>query len=321
MASQRILFAFASFLVVTTIAPALAAEKVRVATSFLGLWDTSQPYFCKQRGEFEKAGLDVEVTSTRGGSENVQSVLAGGMDIAYSPGTNAVLAAYMQGAKLKIVGAQFTGQGGAFFYVPADSLIKTVDDLNGKTIAFPRPGGAMEALLLGLKNERHLDIRSAATGAIDATYTMVMTKQVDVGYSFPPSLLDLVESKKIRVLFVGDDIVSMRNLTGRVNIVSDDFLKNRRAVAVKFFEVLDRCIDWAYANLPAATQMYADINKIEFPIASKSVAFYKREQMRFGPLSALDVTIEQAIKDKFISQPLTPAQIADLVDIVYTSPR
>jgi hypothetical protein len=43
--------------------------------------------------------------------------------------------------------------------------------------------------------------------------------------------------------------------------------------------------------------------------------------MRFGPLSALDVTIEQAIKDKFISQPLTPAQIADLVDIVYTSPR
>ena len=82
---------------------AQAMEKVKVATTFLGLWDTSQPTFCKDRGEFSKAGLDVEVTSTRGGSENVQAVTAGGMDIGYSPGTNSVLAAYVQGAKIKII--------------------------------------------------------------------------------------------------------------------------------------------------------------------------------------------------------------------------
>src|SRR5437762_12654409 len=75
---------------------AQAMEKVKVATTFLGLWDTSQPTFCKDRGEFSKAGLDVDVISTRGGSENVQAVTAGGMDIGYSPGTNSVLGAYVQ---------------------------------------------------------------------------------------------------------------------------------------------------------------------------------------------------------------------------------
>src|ERR1051325_1134232 len=134
-------------------------EKVKVATTFLGLWDTSQPTFCKDRGEFAKAGLDVDVISTRGGSENVQAVIAGGMDIGYSPGTNAVLAAYMQGAKIKIISAEFMGQNDTFWYVLADSPIKTIDDIRGKSVGFPRPGGAGEAILLALRSERNLDFK------------------------------------------------------------------------------------------------------------------------------------------------------------------
>ena len=123
-------------------AHAQTMEKVKVATTFLGLWDTSQPTFCKDRGEFSKASLDVDVISTRGGSENVQAVTAGGMDIGYSPGTNSVLAAYMQGAKLKIVSSEFVGQNDTYFYVPTDSPLKTIDDIKGKSVAYPRPGGA-----------------------------------------------------------------------------------------------------------------------------------------------------------------------------------
>lgn len=169
---------------------AQAMEKVKVATTFLGLWDTSQPTFCKDRGEFSKAGLDVDVISTRGGSENVQAVTAGGMDIGYSPGTNSVLAAYMQGAKIKIISTEFIGQNDTYFYVRADSPLKTIDDIKGKSVAYPRPGGASEGVLLGLKAERHIDFNAVATGAMDATFTMVMTKQIDVGYSILPNQLD-----------------------------------------------------------------------------------------------------------------------------------
>jgi ABC-type nitrate/sulfonate/bicarbonate transport system substrate-binding protein len=296
-----------------------AMEKVKVATSFVGLWDTSQPNFCKDRGEFAKADLDVEVTSTRGGSENVQAVLAGGMDIGYSPGINAAIAAYAQGSRIKIVGSEFRGQNDTYFFVPSDSPIKTIDDIKGKSVAFPRPGGATEALLISLKNDNKIDFKAVATGGLDATFTMAMTKQVDVGYAFPPSVLDSVESGKVRVVFSGDDVPSQRKLTGRVNIGSDNFLKNRRSVAVKFFEVLDRCIDWAYANMDVSTKWYAALNKVSPSIGARALSFYKRDMLVFGPISGTDEIMKAAVAGKFLEKPLTAEQIKDMVDIVYTT--
>lgn len=320
MANSKLFLAALCIVGAAGTADAQPLEKVKVATTFIGLWDTSQPTFCKERGEFAKAGLDVEIANTRGGSELVQAVIAG-TDIGYSPGTNAVLAAYSRGANIKIVSAEFTGQAGAFFYVPAESPIKTIADLNGKTIAFSRPGGAMESLLLAFRNDNNLTVKPVATGAMDATYTMVMTRQVDVGYSVVPGLLDQIESNKIRVLFTSDDIVSQRDLTGRVNIANGDFLKNRRAVAVKFFEVLDRCIDWAYANMAESSKMYAALNKIDDRIAQRALGFYKREHLAFGPLRGLEATIEQSIREKFLDKAPTPQQLGELIDIVYTTKK
>lgn len=317
--ARNVLIVLAVSLPVAGGVSAQTLEKVKVASSFVGLWDTSQPLFCKERGDFARAGLDVDVAWTRGGAETVQAIVAGNADIAYSPGTNAVLAAYMRGAKIKIVGAQFTGQGGAFFYVPAKSSIKSIADLNGKTIAYPRPGGAMEALILAMRSDNKLDLKPVATGAMDATHTMVMTGQVDVGYAVVPSFLDKVENGTIRVLLSSDQIESQQNLTGRVNIASAEFVKNRRAVATKFFDVLDKCIDDSFANLDQSIKPYATINKIDEGVARRAITFYKREYMAFGPLKGLDETIAQALKDKFIDKPPTAEQLADLIDVVYTT--
>lgn len=308
---------------VTSPASGQTMEKVKVATSFLGNWDTSQPTYCKERGEFAKAGLDVEVTNTRGGSENIQAVVAGGMDIGYSPGVNAVFAAYSQGAKIKVISAEFRGQNDTYFYVPKDSPIKSINDLRGgKTIAFPRPGGASEALVLALKQDFKLDdLKPVATGGLDATYTMTMTKQVDIGFSFPPSMLAAVEKGDVRILFSGDAVELQKNLTGRVNIANADFLKNKRAVVTKFMEVLDKCIDQAYANMEASAKWYGDLNKVELPIAKKALTFYDRSTLNFGPILGFDTVMKMAVDGKFISAPLTPEQTKDLIDIVYTTPK
>ena len=310
-------FSAAAVALVVQSSSAMAMEKVRVATTFLGLWDTSQPQFCKDRGEFEKAGLDVEISNTRGGSENVQSVVAGGMDIGYSPGVNSVLAGFMQDADIRIVSAQFTGQAGAFFYVPAASPIKSVDDLNGKTVAFSRPGGAMEGLLLAFKEEKKLDMQLVATGAMDATHTMVMTGQVDVGYSIVPALLDAVKKGNIRILFESSEVESRRHLTDRVNIASGEFLEKRRDVVTKFFQVLDGCIDWAYANLDEAAKMYADLNKIDLELAKEAVKFYSRDKLNFGQVQGFAESMELAIRDGFLKEPVPQEKVEELMDIVY----
>jgi NitT/TauT family transport system substrate-binding protein len=316
-------YSFLAALAVATIwqspVHAQAMEKVKVATTFLGLWDTSQPTFCKDRGEFSKAGLDVEVTSTRGGSENVQAVTAGGMDIGYSPGTNSVLAAYMQGARIKIISSEFLGQNDTYFYVRADSPLKTVDDIKGKSVAYPRPGGSSEGVLLGLKAERQIDFKAVATGAMDATFTLVMTNQIDVGYSILPNQLDSVAKGDIRVLFSGDEVKKQRDISARTIIASADFVKNRRATLEKFMRVLDGCIDWAYAHEAESSKMYAALNKIDAPTAAKALAFYKRSTLAFGPMLGWDDVIKQSLDAKFISTPPTPDQVKDLVDIVYTT--
>jgi NitT/TauT family transport system substrate-binding protein len=304
--------------------PALSQpmEKVKVATSFLGNWDTSQPSYCKDRGEFAKAGLDVEVINTRGGSENIQAVVAGGMDIGYTPGVNAVFAAYAQGANIKVISAEFRGQNDTYFYVPQDSPIKSINDLHGKTIAFPRPGGASESLVLALKHDMKLDdLKPIATGGLDATYTMTMTKQVDVGFSFPPAMLANVEKGDVRILFSGDAVESQRNLTGRVNIANRDFLKNKRPVVENFMRVLDKCIDQAYADMDASAKWYGALNKVDLSIAKKALTFYDRSTLNFGPILGLDEVMKMAVDGKFINKPLTPAQVKDLIDIVYTTPK
>lgn len=299
---------------------AQSMEKVKVVTTFLGLWDTSQPTYCKDRGEFAKAGLDVEIVTTRGGGENVQAVVSG-MDIGYSPGTNAVLGAYKRGARIKIISSEFVGQNDSYFYVPADSPIKTIDDIRGKTVAYPRPGSSSEAILLALKAERNIDFKTVSTGAMDATFTMTMTNQVDVGWSVPPSGLDEIEKGKIRALFSGDDVKSLATITARLIIASADFATKRRPVAQKFLEVLDRCIDWSYANPAVSSQKYAAMNKIDAAIAAKGIAFYKREALAFGPISGQDVVIKMAVDNKFLDKPLTRDEMNDLIDILYTTKK
>lgn len=301
-------------------AGAQTPEKIKVATTFLGLWDTSQPSLCMERGEFAKAGLDVEVISTRGGSENVQAVVAGGMDIGYSPGINSVLAAAVQGAPIRIISAEFRGQNDSFFYVPAQSPIKSIEDLAGKTVAYSRPGGASEAILLALKADRKIDLKPVSTGGVDATFTMAMTGQVDVGYAVPPSMLREAEEGKIRVVFSGDDVESQRSMTQRVIIARQDFLANRRAVAVKFLEVLDKCIDWAYANPEKSLEFYAKLNKTDAAIAKRGMAFYERPTLSFGPLLEFEKGVRQAVAGGFLKEQPTEAQLKEIVQILYTTP-
>jgi NitT/TauT family transport system substrate-binding protein len=310
----------ATLVAVAQPASAQSLEKVKVATTFLGLWDTSQPSLCAERGEFAKAGLDVEVTSTRGGSENVQAVVAGGMDVGYSPGINSVLAAATQGAAIKIISSEFRGQNDSFFYVKADSPIKSMDDLAGKSVAYSRPGGASEAILLALEADRKIDLNLVNGGGMDATYTMAMTGQIDVGYAVPPTMLKEAEDGKIRVIFSGNDVESQRSMTQRLIIGSDDFVTNRRDVAIKFLETLDKCIDWAYANPDQSLEFYAKLNKVDPAIAKKGMEFYDRATLAFGPVQELDKGLKQAVAGGFIKAEPTEDELKKLMQILYTTP-
>jgi NitT/TauT family transport system substrate-binding protein len=295
-------------------------EKLKVAISFAGLWTSSQPIFCKDRGKFSEAGLDVDVVATRGGSENVQAVITRAVDIGYGAGLSAVLAAQMQGANIKIIGSGFIGNSDSFFYVPADSPIKTIDDLKGKSIAYSRPGSVSEVLLRDLSTERHIEFKPVSGGALDAIFTMTMTRQIDVGMSVPPTAIDALRKGEIRVVFDGNVVESQRDVVNRVSIASGNFVTNRRAVGTKFLTVLHDCIDWMYAHRDEAAKMYAALNHIDSDIAARSLAFYPPDKMELSKLIGFQAAVAQAVTDKFIDRLPTEAQLKAFVDVLYPGP-
>ena len=295
-------------------------EKLKVAISFAGLWTSSRPIFCKDRGKFSEAGLDVDVVATRGGSENVQAVITRAVDIGYGAGLSAVLAAQMQSADVKIIGSGFIGNSDSFFYVPADSPIKTIADLKGKSIAYSRPGSVSEVVLRDLSTEKRIEFKMVSGGALDAIFTMTMTRQIDVGYSVPPTAVDALRKGEIRMVFDGNANESQRDVVNRVAIANGNFVKNRRAVGAKFLTVLQDCIDWMYANRDEAMKMYAKLNHVDADIAARSLAFYPPDKMELSKLTGFSAAIKQAVTDKFIAREPTEAELKTFVDLLYTGP-
>src|SRR5436190_7288168 len=122
--------------------PAWAQDTLRLAIGQRGLWDTSVSDVGQRAGIFRKHGLALELLYTQGSGETQQAVIAGSVEIAVSVGVMGVLSAYSKGAPVRIIGAEMTGAGDLFWYVKADSPIKTLRDCEGKTIAYSTNGSS-----------------------------------------------------------------------------------------------------------------------------------------------------------------------------------
>src|SRR5262249_60273724 len=91
-------------------------------------------------GIFKKHGLDLEILYVQAGPESIQAVIGGSMDIATAAGVSAAGGTFAKGAPIRIIGRELIGEPDLDWYVPANSPIRQVEDLNGKTVPFPFPG-------------------------------------------------------------------------------------------------------------------------------------------------------------------------------------
>ena len=100
--------------------PALADDTLRIAVGQRGLWDTSVPELGQRGGIFKKHGIALDILYTQGGGETQQAVISGSVDLGTSAGILGVFGAYAKGAPLRIIGAEMTGGGDLFWYVPRE---------------------------------------------------------------------------------------------------------------------------------------------------------------------------------------------------------
>jgi NitT/TauT family transport system substrate-binding protein len=294
-----------------------AADKVRLAIGQKGLWDTLIVHQGLEQGIFQKAGLDVEATWTRGGAETLQAIITGSADFALANGVTGVLGAYQKGAPVRIVSAQMTGAGDLFWYVKAESPIKTMKDMNGKTMGYSRPGSSTHLVALALAQAAGVKPSIVSSGDAPGTRVQVMSGQIDAGWSAPPNNLELVTEGKVRILARGSDVPSLNGQTVRVNAANLKFLSEKRDVARRFMKAYADTLDWMYSNPRAATAFFAKFNQVSPEVAKQSATFYTKQSLALAPVAGLQLSIDQALEYKSLDKPMTLKEAQGAIDIVY----
>jgi NitT/TauT family transport system substrate-binding protein len=296
--------------------PAAAEDKLKMAIGQINNWENQAPTLGQDAGFFKKHGIVLDNFGTAGAGETVQAVISGSADLGGGVGVAGVLRAMAKGAPVRIIAPAFTGTGDLYWYVKADSPIKTLKDLAASnTIAYSTNGSSSNNIVVAFVNELGAKAKPTATGSPPGTLTAVMSGQIDVGWAAPPFGLKEIKEGKIRIIARGSDVPSLRGQTVRVLIANANSLKAHKDAIVRFMAGYREAVDWMYSN-PDAVKAFSKKAHIDEALVRQSMAeFQPKAALQTDAMADLDGAIRDAVKLKFLDKPLTPEQIADFIQI------
>src|SRR5215468_9974937 len=146
--------------------PAAAEDTLKIAIGQINNWENQAPTLGEAAGIFKKHNLKVEAFGTQGAGETIQAVVSGSADLGAGVGVAGVMRAFQRGAPVRILLPAFTGTGDLFWYVKADSPIKTLKDLTAQnTIAYSTSGSSSNNIVVAFVNELGAKAKPTATGS------------------------------------------------------------------------------------------------------------------------------------------------------------
>ena len=292
---------------------AMALDLLKLAVPQRGNWDTGMPDVGQKAGIFAKHGLKLEILYTAGAGETTQAVISGSVDIGLATGTSGILAAFTKGAPVRPFSASMTGADDIFWYVQANSPIKTLKDAAGKTMAYSSNGSSSNLGALALIRQSGVEIKAVATGAAPATFTQVMSGQIDIGWSAPPYVVEEARAGKVRVIARESDLEAFRNQTVRMNFTNMNVLNTKADQLKRFIAAYEETIDWMYAD-PAGLKTYAEFAQITEDQAKYiRDTYFPKNNLNPRRISGLDNAMADALAMKFINAPLTKEQLDEFL--------
>lgn len=150
----------------------------------------------QELGYYEDEGLDVTIEDFEGGSEALQSLLAGSADVVSGFYDHTIQMA-AQGRELKAFVTMLRYPGLKLVVAPdsADD-VDSVRDLAGKTVGVTAPGSSTDLFLKFLLSKEGMDTDAASVTAIGATSTAVAAMeqgQVAAGVMVEPAVAALAQ--------------------------------------------------------------------------------------------------------------------------------
>jgi NitT/TauT family transport system substrate-binding protein len=298
------------------VAPANAQDTLKIAIGQINNWENQAPTLGADAGIFKKHNLNIEAVGTQGAGETIQAVISGSADLGAGVGVAGVMRAFARGAPVRILLPAFTGTGDLYWYVKADSPIKSRADITDKhTIAYSTSGSSSNNLVIAFGQELGVKAKPTATGGQPGTLTSVMSGQIDIGWAAPPFGVKEMKEGTIRLVIRGSDAPSLRGQTVRTIIVNADALKTKKDAIMRFVKAYRESVDWMYADPKAVTMYAAKVKADEALLRDAIKEFQPKETMQTDEMKEFDGAIADAVKLKFLEAPLTKEQTAEFLQI------
>jgi NitT/TauT family transport system substrate-binding protein len=315
MKKSKMIGALTALSLLAAASTASAEDTIKLAVGQRGNWDTSVSEVGQLAGIFKKHGLKLEIVYTQGAGETQQAVISGSVDIGIAAGVMGVLSAYSKGAPVRVIGAETTGAGDLYWYVKADSAIKTLKDTDDKILAYSTNGSSTHGVVKAFMDQYKLKAKPTAMGGPAANITAVMSGQIDVGWAAPPFGLDQLDAKQIRIIATGNDAAAFKGQTVRLNIANADYLKKNKDVVARYMKAYRETVNYLYTD-PSALKVYSDWLKITEAKAKRTRDdFFPRPSVEPDTIVGLDTIVKDAVALKFTASELTKAQLDDLIQI------
>jgi NitT/TauT family transport system substrate-binding protein len=293
--------AAAAILALALVAPAGAAEKLRVGKAVAFAWTFTPLDVGIQMGIFAKHGIEVEASAFNGDAKLQQGLTSDSVDIGIGSGPG--MAFMVKGVPAKAVGVMAGVPRNMAVMVGYDSPIKTVDDLKGKKLGVTTVGSLTDWIGKRIGTQKGwgpAGITTVPVGGMPPARAAIKTNQID-GYIGALEVgISLEEAKEWRVItsatpfvdhfithvfFVREDVIAKRPQAVKAFLQGwQDTIAFMKANKVKTVEVTSKVIQVAPSVIERAYDQQIGIFSDDLSFDPRAVAVLKESFIEMGLL-------------------------------------
>ncbi len=317
----RIILALCAMLIA---GPAFAADKVTLMLNWYVYGEHAPFYYGKEKGFFEKAGIDLDIQEGRGSGVVAQAVAAKTVQFGYID-VPTMMRAAVKGAPITAVGVALqTSPMSAMGF--AEKNIKKAEDLKGKTVA-TTPGDSMSQiwpLFLKKAKLKESDMK-ILSGDATTKLNAVINGQADV-------LLGYVMDQSMKIKdATGKDVIPVKFADYGINLVSSgivanrDFVKDNQDLVKRFMLAATQSIEAAVKDPKGAAQAILNANPKGGKIATLTQGFeltiplYKDPSGKTSrPFNVTDANMKETV-DVMVEYGGLEAKAKDEIKTYYTN--
>jgi NitT/TauT family transport system substrate-binding protein len=256
--TRRVVAALGALILATGVAAAQSKAKVSIAVGGAGCLCYLPTVLAKQLGEYDKAGVEVELIDFKGGSQALQAVIGGSADVVSGYYDHCVnLAAKGQALQSFVVYDRYPGM--VLAVSPEAKDIKSIKDLASKAVGVSAPGSSTDFFLKYLLSKNGVDPNSVGVVGIGLAATAVAA--MDMGKVNAAIMLDpaitLMQGKHKDIRILSDTRTAKDTLDvfggeypGGALYTRAEWIAKNEATVQKMTNAIIATLKWIHSHTP-----------------------------------------------------------------------